>query len=252
MSRIYIGNLSYNLTEEEVSNLFSKHGNVVSCEIMRERESGRSRGFAFIEFSAPEEAHAAKAEDGTELNGRNIKVNEAKERSRGAPRSSRGDYGGGFNQRGGYSQPYGGGYGQNQGYGGNQGGHPGYGGPSGYGQQQPYGYGQAQPSYGGSGYDTYGQNSGAPESGYGNQNPSSGGYPNYGAPKQSSAQNSGNPSGNWAQQPSGGFGQPSGADAYSQQQQPSSGAYGQQQPSYGGFGQQPSGGNRGGYGGFNN
>jgi len=176
MSRIYIGNLSYNLTEEEVSQLFSKHGTVVSCEIMRERESGRSRGFGFIEFSSPEEAQSAKAEDGTELNGRNIKVNEAKERSRGPPRS-RGDYGGNR----GYGQSHG--YGHDQGYGGhNQGGHPGYGGPSGYGQ--PYGYGQNQGF--GSGYDTYGQNSGP--GGYGNQNPSSGGYGNYGAPKQQNSE----------------------------------------------------------------
>jgi len=169
-TRIYIGNLSYNLTESEVSDVFAKHGNVVSFEIMRERETGRSRGFGFIEFETSEQAQAAKAEDGTDLNGRNIKVNEAKERQKGGPprRGGRGgkqNYGGGFGQ-GGYGQNnYGGGYGQNNyGYG-NQGNFGGYGGPSG-GYGQPYGYSQNQGNYGSSGYDTYGQNS----SGYGRNN----------------------------------------------------------------------------------
>ncbi len=82
--KLYIGNLPFSSTEEELKELFSRHGTVESVNVITDRETGRPRGFAFVEM---EEASAAQdaiqALDGSDLGGRNIKVNEAQERRGG-------------------------------------------------------------------------------------------------------------------------------------------------------------------------
>lgn len=78
---IFVGNLSYSSTEDSLRALFEAHGEVTSVKIITSRETGRSRGFAFVEMANEEEARTAIAElDGTELDGRALKVNEARSR----------------------------------------------------------------------------------------------------------------------------------------------------------------------------
>jgi len=76
---IYVGNLSYQVTQEDVSALFSEYGTVKQVSLPKDRETGRPRGFCFVEMAAgTEEAAAIDALDGTEWMGRNLKVNKAK------------------------------------------------------------------------------------------------------------------------------------------------------------------------------
>jgi RNA recognition motif-containing protein len=101
-SKLYVGNLTYDTTESTIEALFATHGSVSSVALIMDRDTGRPKGFGFVEMGSVEEAQAAKsALDGTDLGGRAIKVDVAKERE---PRSS----GGG---RGGYGGGSGGGYG---------------------------------------------------------------------------------------------------------------------------------------------
>tara|TARA_B100000959_G_scaffold218538_1_gene230670 strand:- start:354 stop:620 length:267 start_codon:yes stop_codon:yes gene_type:complete len=80
--RIYVGNLSWNTDENELRETFAPHGEVVSAQIITDRESGRSRGFAFVEMANDTEGKAAiDAVNGSEIGGRELKVNEAKPRS---------------------------------------------------------------------------------------------------------------------------------------------------------------------------
>ena len=110
--KLFIGNLSYQSTEESIQELFENYGGVESCNLIVDRDTGRSRGFAFVEMANSEEALKAIAElDGSEIDGRNIKVNEAQDRP---PRSDNrggggGGYGGGRGRSGGGSGPRGGG-----------------------------------------------------------------------------------------------------------------------------------------------
>src|SRR3954451_11566741 len=114
--KIYVGNLSYNVTSSDLEQLFGQHGQVQSAEVIQDRESGRSKGFGFVEMGSDEEATAAiNALNGAEHDGRNLTVNEAKPKE---PRSG-GGYGGGGGGRGGYG---GGGGGGRGGYGGGGGG----------------------------------------------------------------------------------------------------------------------------------
>ncbi|MBN8222728.1 MAG: RNA-binding protein, partial [Spirochaetes bacterium] len=93
---IYVGNLAYNATDEELRAAFEAFGNVTSVKIVRDRDSGRSRGFAFVEMEDGEGAQNAVAQmNGKDLKGRNLVVNEARPREEG----NRGGGGGG---RGGY------------------------------------------------------------------------------------------------------------------------------------------------------
>lgn len=79
--QIYAGNLSYRMTEDSLKELFEQHGEVTSVKIIRDRETGRAKGFGFVEMSDKEEAeNAIKKLDGAEVEGRNIKVNFAKPR----------------------------------------------------------------------------------------------------------------------------------------------------------------------------
>jgi len=114
--KLYVGNLSFKTSSEDLEQLFSQAGTVQSASVIEDRETGRSRGFGFVEMATPEEGQAAIAQfNGKEIGGRALTVNEAKPREdRGG---SRGGFGGGGNRGGG---GYGGG--------GNRGGGGGYGG----------------------------------------------------------------------------------------------------------------------------
>ena len=109
--KLYVGNLSYNTTSSDLEQLFSQHGTVQSAEVISDRDSGRSKGFGFVEMGSDQEAQAAIAAlNGQQQDGRALTVNEAKPReerggSRGGSRSG-GSYGGGG---GGYAGGNGGG-----------------------------------------------------------------------------------------------------------------------------------------------
>lgn len=78
-NKLYVGNLPFKTTKEDLEKLFSEFGQVVSVNLITDKFSGRSKGFAFVEMSTEEEAKAAAEKlDGSELDGRNIKVNEAR------------------------------------------------------------------------------------------------------------------------------------------------------------------------------
>ncbi len=118
--RLYVGNLSYNMDSSELEQLFAQHGTVTSAEVIQDRMTGRSKGFAFVEMGSDEEAQAAIAAlNGQENGGRALTVNEAKpreERSGGGGGGGRGGYGGGGGGgRGGYGGGGGGGRGGDRG-----------------------------------------------------------------------------------------------------------------------------------------
>ncbi len=133
---LYVGNLPFTTTEQELTDLFSQYGTVTKSQVIMDRETGRSRGFGFVEMSSGAD-EAVQAMNGTEYQGRRLTVNEAKPREeRGAGGGGRGGYGGaaggggrggygGGGARGGYG---GGGGGGGGGYGGGGGGRGGYGG----------------------------------------------------------------------------------------------------------------------------
>jgi RNA recognition motif-containing protein len=102
-NKIYVGNLSFNTTEEELRQLFEQHGSVSSVSVITDRETGRPRGFAFVEMGSDQEAQAAIQEmDGYELDGRPLRVNEAQERQPGGGGGGGGrGFGGGGGGRGG-------------------------------------------------------------------------------------------------------------------------------------------------------
>lgn len=99
MKKIYVGNLPFTSTEDELRALFARHGAVDSVSVITDRETGRPRGFAFVEMAeASSAADAIKALDGTQLGGRALRVNEAQDR-RDAGGSKGGFGGGGFRSR---------------------------------------------------------------------------------------------------------------------------------------------------------
>ena len=100
-TKLYVGNLAFQTTSQELQQLFAQAGTVESANVVEDRDTGRSRGFAFVEMSTPEEANSAIEQfNGKELGGRALKVNEAR------PRENRGGGGGrgfgGGNRGGGY------------------------------------------------------------------------------------------------------------------------------------------------------
>ena len=86
-TKLYVGNLSFNTTESQISDLFKQAGNVVSCQLIIDKATNKSKGFGFVEMGSPAEAAKAIADcNGKELDGRTIKVNEAKPREERPPR----------------------------------------------------------------------------------------------------------------------------------------------------------------------
>lgn len=128
--KLYVGNLAFQTSSEELQQLFSQAGTVQSASVIEDRDTGRSRGFGFVEMASPEEgANAISQFNGKEFNGRNLTVNEAR------PREDRGNRGGGGGGRGGYGGGGGrGGYGGGGGRGGDRGNR---GGGGGYGNREP-------------------------------------------------------------------------------------------------------------------
>ena len=80
MKKIYVGNLPFSATEEEVKGLFEEHGSVTSVNLISDRDTGRFRGFGFIEMEDDDAATAIKSLDGQDFGGRPLKVNEARDR----------------------------------------------------------------------------------------------------------------------------------------------------------------------------
>ena len=79
--KLYVGNLSYDMTDSDLQNLFAPHGAVQSAQVIVDRDTGRSKGFGFVEMSSDEQAQAAVAAlNGQEVNGRTLTVNEARPR----------------------------------------------------------------------------------------------------------------------------------------------------------------------------
>lgn len=107
--KIYVGNLSYQTTEGDLTSLFEQVGQVDSVNVITDRDTGRSKGFAFVEMSNEDADKAITQLNGTEVNGRTLNVNEARPREERS--GNRGGYGGGHNSggrggRGGYGSRY--------------------------------------------------------------------------------------------------------------------------------------------------
>ena len=109
-AKLYVGNLSYETSEASIRTAFEAHGEVTSVNLITDRDSGRPKGFGFVEMGSAEEAQTAKgALDGTQLDGRALKVDVAKEQVARAPRTGGGGgyggggFGGGRSSGGGYS-----------------------------------------------------------------------------------------------------------------------------------------------------
>ncbi len=78
-NKLYVGNLKFSVDDGELAQMFNAHGTVESAKVISDRETGRSKGFGFVEMSSEDEAHAAMSEmDGKEVDGRVLKVNEAR------------------------------------------------------------------------------------------------------------------------------------------------------------------------------
>ena len=79
---IYVGNLSFSTNESSLQSLFAPFGEVISAKVMSDRDTGRSRGFGFVEMEASEAKQAISALDGTEVDGRKLRINEAEKREK--------------------------------------------------------------------------------------------------------------------------------------------------------------------------
>jgi RNA recognition motif-containing protein len=147
-NKLYVGNLAYSVRDESLQQSFSQFGTVTSAKVMMDRETGRSKGFGFVEMGSDAEAQAAiNGMNGQALEGRPLVVNEAR------PREERpGGFGGGGGRSGGGGYGGGGGGGYGGGGGGGRSGGGGYGGGGGGGGRSPYGGGGGgRGGYGGGG-----------------------------------------------------------------------------------------------------
>ncbi len=137
-NKLYVGNLPYSFRDEDLQQAFAAHGSVSSAKVMMERDTGRSKGFGFVEMGSDAEAQAAiNGMNGQQFGGRGLVVNEARPMEPRPPRTGGGGgYGGGAGGGGGYGGGAGGGGGGRSGgggYGGGAGGGGGYGGGAGGG-----------------------------------------------------------------------------------------------------------------------
>ncbi|PUE50340.1 RNA-binding protein [Limnohabitans sp. 2KL-1] len=131
-NKLYVGNLPYSVRDGDLEQAFGEFGAVTSAKVMMERDTGRSKGFGFVEMGSDDEAQAAiNGMNGQPLGGRNVVVNEARPMEARPPRSGGGGFGGG----GGYGGGGGGGYGGGGGGGRREGG-GGYGGGGGGGRRE--------------------------------------------------------------------------------------------------------------------
>ena len=106
-NKLFVGNLSFNTTENDLQDAFAAHGTVVEATLMMDRMSGRSRGFAFVTMSTPEEAQKAiEAMNGSQLDGRPLTVNIARPREERPPGGGRREYRGGGGGGGGGRNRY--------------------------------------------------------------------------------------------------------------------------------------------------
>ncbi|WP_066338018.1 RNA recognition motif domain-containing protein [Azohydromonas lata] len=162
-NKLYVGNLAYSVRDDSLHEAFSQFGAVTSAKVMMDRETGRSKGFGFVEMGSDAEAQAAiNGMNGQALEGRAIVVNEARPREErpggfGGGGGRGGFGGGGGGSYGGGGGGYGGG-GGGGGYGGGGGSRGGYGGGGGGGGRSPYGGGGGggRGGYGGGGRGGYG------------------------------------------------------------------------------------------------
>ncbi len=146
-NKLYVGNLPYSVRDEDLHQAFSAFGGVTSAKVMMERDTGRSKGFGFVEMASDAEALAAvEGMNGQQLDGRAVVVNEARPMEARPPRTGGGGFGGGRSGGGGYGGGGGGGGGYGGGGGGGRSGGGGYGGGGGGGGdgggfRSPYGGG---------------------------------------------------------------------------------------------------------------
>ena len=148
-NKLYVGNLPYSFRDEDLQQAFAAHGSVSSAKVMMERDTGRSKGFGFVEMGSDAEAQAAiNGMNGQQFGGRGLVVNEARPMEARPPRTGGGGFGGGGRSGGGgYGGGGGGGYGGGAG-GGRSGGGGGYGGGGGGGGRSGGGgYGGGRSSY---------------------------------------------------------------------------------------------------------
>lgn len=100
---IYVGNLPYNATEEQLKTMFGRYGEVTTTSIIKDRDTGRSKGFGFVEMPDDTEAEQAiQTLNESDMNGRNIKVNQARPKEARSDKPRTGGYGAGSSDRGGY------------------------------------------------------------------------------------------------------------------------------------------------------
>ncbi len=134
--KLYVGNLAYGISDSDLLRIFEPHGSVASAQVIMDRDTGRSKGFGFVEMGSDSEAQAAiTALNGAEVDGRALTVNEARPKTEGGRGGGGGGYGGGGSGGGGRSGGGGGGYGGSGGRGGSGGGGGGYGGGGGGGRR---------------------------------------------------------------------------------------------------------------------
>lgn len=109
-NKLYVGNLPYSVRDGDLAQAFGQYGNVTSAKVMMERDTGRSKGFGFVEMGSDAEAQSAiQGMNGQAMGGRNLVVNEARPLEARPPRSGGGGFGGGGPREGGFRSPYGGG-----------------------------------------------------------------------------------------------------------------------------------------------
>ena len=185
-NKLYVGNLPYQVRDSDLEQAFGQFGSVTSAKVMMERDTGRSKGFGFVEMGSDEEAQAAiNGMNGQPLGGRNLVVNEARPMEPRPPRSGGGGFGGprgggfgGGGNRGGFGGGDRGGFGGGGGYGGDRGGYNndrgGFGGGRGDG-----GYGRGGNDRGFGGGDRGGDRDGGFRSPYGNGSRNRGGNQGY-------------------------------------------------------------------------